>query len=141
MLYNVLIRRLVTASEESRSRDEDIADRLVRRCVEETDLIRQTLMNAVCDPRFKMHVGVVRGWKRMAMEALHNLVGLLLAIPVHNHVMGDSHNPRAELPACGVFALLKLGNDFHERLLEDIISHVIVADNEKDIRIKLRLIA
>ena len=55
--------------------------------------------------------------------------------------MGDSHNPRAELPACGVFALLKLGDDFHERLLEDVISHVIVADNEKDIRIKLRLIA
>ena len=81
MLYNVLIRRLVTASEESRSRDEDIADRLVRRCVEETDLIRQTLMNAVCDPRFKMHVGVVRGWKRMAMEALHNLVGLLQSVP------------------------------------------------------------
>ena len=81
MLYNALIRRLVTASEESRSRDEDIADRLVRRCVEETDLIRQTLMNAVCDPRFKMHVGVVRGWKRMAMEALHNLVGLLQSVP------------------------------------------------------------
>ena len=81
MLYNVLIRRLVTVSEESRSRDEDIADRLVRRCVEETDLIRQTLMNAVCDPRFKMHVGVVRGWKRMAMEALHNLVGLLQSVP------------------------------------------------------------
>lgn len=81
MIYSTLIRRLISVSIEARYGKYDIADRLADRCLPETSIIRKTLMNAVCDPRFKLHVNQVRGWKMMATEALENLAGLLASTP------------------------------------------------------------
>lgn len=81
MIYSTLIRRLVSASIEARYGKYDIADRLADRCLPETSIIRKMLMNAVCDPRFKLHVNQVRGWKTMAKEGLENLARLLVSIP------------------------------------------------------------
>lgn len=80
MIYSTLIRRLVIASIEARYGHYDIADRLADRCLPETSIIRKTLMNAVCDPRFKLHVNQVRGWKKIATAGLENLAELLLSM-------------------------------------------------------------
>ena len=58
MKYSTLIRRLLQASEESKWRQKDVAEILRERCVDGAAPIRQALMNAVSDPRFKLHVGV-----------------------------------------------------------------------------------
>lgn len=79
MIYSTLIRRLVSASVEARYGQYDIADRLADRCLPETSVIRKTLMNAVCDPRFKLHVNQVRRWKKLAAEGLENLAELLMS--------------------------------------------------------------
>lgn len=80
MKYSVLIRKLLAASEQARYRHEEVADKLSYRCVDGADIIRQTLMNAVCDPRFKMHVSVIPRWKVEAQEWLERFAGRLMSI-------------------------------------------------------------
>ena len=70
MRYSPLIRRLVKASGEARLAGYDIADRLADRCLSETDVVRRTLYNAVCDPRFKLHADCSNSWKTLAREHL-----------------------------------------------------------------------
>lgn len=73
MRYSALIRKLLAASEEARYQKKDVAERLKERCIDGTDIVRQTLMNAVCDPRFKMHVNVIPKWKQRAQAFLEQL--------------------------------------------------------------------
>lgn len=80
MKYSVLIRKLLVASEQARYSHEEIADKLSFRCVDGADIIRQTLMNAVCDPRFKMHVSVIPRWKVDAQEWLERFAERLMSI-------------------------------------------------------------
>lgn len=56
--YSSLIRKLVDSVAEAESRNEDVADVLKNRCFNDTDIVRQTLMNAVCDPRFKLKASI-----------------------------------------------------------------------------------
>lgn len=77
MRYSALVRKLVAASERARWNNEDIADVLKERCTADSDIIRQTLMNAVCDPRFKMHIGAVKSWRTMAVSMLERLASRL----------------------------------------------------------------
>ena len=71
--YTPLIRKLVEATAEAEAAGTDVADVLKNRCFNETCLIRQTLMNAVCDPRFKADADVVGYWKDEARNALEQL--------------------------------------------------------------------
>ena len=71
--YSPLIRKLVEATAEAEAAGTDVADVLKNRCFNETCLIRQTLMNAVCDPRFKADADVVGYWKDEARNALEQL--------------------------------------------------------------------
>ena len=71
--YAALIRKLVDATAEAEVRGEDVADILKERCFNDTDVVRQTLMNAVCDPRFKLYADVVGYWKDEARYALEQL--------------------------------------------------------------------
>jgi uncharacterized protein with von Willebrand factor type A (vWA) domain len=80
MKYSTLIRRLLQASEESKWRQKDVAEILRERCVDGADPIRQTLMNAVCDPRFKLHVGVLKDWKKKAQVFLEECSEKLMSI-------------------------------------------------------------
>ncbi|MBO7481066.1 MAG: hypothetical protein J6T63_03040 [Bacteroidales bacterium] len=80
MKYSALIRKLLAASEQACYRQEEVADKLSYRCVDGTDIIRQTLMNAVCDPRFKMHVSVIPRWKVDAQEWLELFAERLMSI-------------------------------------------------------------
>lgn len=75
--YASLIRKLVDATAEAESAGKDVADVLKSRCFNETSLIRQTLMNAVCDPRFKIDADVVGYWKDEARHALEQLAEVL----------------------------------------------------------------
>lgn len=80
MRYTTLIRRLLIASQESRRKGTDVAERLHDRCINGIHIIRETLMNAVCDPRFKMHVEVFPGWKRLAQQHLEAFAEHLMGI-------------------------------------------------------------
>ena len=71
--YAALIRKLVDATAEAEVHGEDVADMLRERCFDDTDIVRQTLMNAVCDPRFKLYADVVGYWKDEARYALEQL--------------------------------------------------------------------
>lgn len=71
--YSSLIRKLVDSVAECESRNEDVADILKHRCFNDTDIVRQTLMNAVCDPRFKLKASIVGYWKDEARNALSQL--------------------------------------------------------------------
>lgn len=71
--YTPLIRKLVEVTAEAESTRTDVAEVLKNRCFHETSLIRQTLMNAVCDPRFKFDADVVGYWKDEARNALEQL--------------------------------------------------------------------
>lgn len=71
--YSSLIRKLVDSVAEAESRNEDVADILKNRCFNDTDIVRQTLMNAVCDPRFKLKASIVGYWKDEARNALTQL--------------------------------------------------------------------
>lgn len=75
--YSSLIRKLVDATALAESHGEDVADSLKLRCFNDTGLVRQTLMNAVCDPRFKFHADTAGHWKRDARNALEALASLL----------------------------------------------------------------
>lgn len=72
MRYSTLIRKLVQASEEAKYQHTDIADKLKERCTQEAGIIRQTLMNAVCDPRFRMHIGAVPSWRQLVRTKLED---------------------------------------------------------------------
>ena len=75
--YAALIRKLVDATAEADTYGTDVAEILKQRCFNETSIVRQTLMNAVCDPRFKINADVVGKWKEDARRALEQLADLL----------------------------------------------------------------
>lgn len=80
MRYSALIRKLLAASEEARYQKKDVAERLKERCIDGTDIVRQTLMNAICDPRFKMHVNAIPKWKQRAQNFLEQLAEKVSAL-------------------------------------------------------------
>lgn len=57
MRYESLVRQLVEVSHESFLLKKNIEDRISHRCLPSTDLVRRTLMNTVCDPRYKIYIG------------------------------------------------------------------------------------
>lgn len=75
--YTSLIRKLVDATAEADFSGTDVADILKQRCFSETNIVRQTLMNAVCDPRFKIGADVTGKWKGEARTALEQLADTL----------------------------------------------------------------
>lgn len=81
MKYSTLIRKLLKASSDSRHKGSDIAMRLRERCVDGIDIVRMTLMNAVCDPRFKIHVCGFPAWKALAQQQLEAFATQLMSIP------------------------------------------------------------
>lgn len=50
---------------------------LKERCVIGIDVIRQTLMSIVCDPRFRFHIGAVSNWSKLAREQLESFASRL----------------------------------------------------------------
>lgn len=80
MRYTALIHHLLIASEEAKRTNTDVAERLKGGCVNGINLIRETLMNSVCDPRFKMHVEVIPGWRKLAQRHLENFAERLMTI-------------------------------------------------------------
>lgn len=81
MKYSPLIRKLLNISVDAKYQRVDVAERLKERCTDDADLIRQMLMNAVCDPRFKMHVAGYASWRSRAERCLENFAEDLMAIP------------------------------------------------------------
>ena len=77
MKYSALIRKLVKASEEAIWQKKDVATFLKERCVIGIDVIRQTLMSTVCDPRFRFHIGAVSNWSKLAREQLESFASRL----------------------------------------------------------------
>lgn len=75
--YRPLIRKLVDATIEAESSNKDVAEVLRLRCFNETSLIRQTLMNAVCDPRFKIGADSASTWREDARRGLEQFADLL----------------------------------------------------------------
>lgn len=71
--YSALIRKLVNSTALAEHEHEDVADVLKNRCFNDTDIVRRTLMNAVCDPRFKLEASLVGRWKKCARIALSHL--------------------------------------------------------------------
>ena len=80
MRYTALIHHLLVASEEAKRTNTDVAERLKGACVNGINLIRETLMNSVCDPRFKMHVEVIPAWRKLAQRHLENFAERLMTI-------------------------------------------------------------
>ena len=80
MRYTALINRLLVASGEAKRTNTDVAERLRDHCVDGINIIRETLMNAVCDPRFKMHVDAIPGWRRFAQQHLEAFAERLMSI-------------------------------------------------------------
>lgn len=78
--YTSLIRKLVDSTAEAELSDRDIADVLKVRCFNDTSLVRQTLMNAVCDPRFRLKASLTGTWKAEAKTALMHLAERLEAM-------------------------------------------------------------
>ena len=81
MKYSPLIRKLLTISTDAKYQQVDVAERLMERCTDDADLIRQMLMNTVCDPRFKMHVAGFSSWRSRAEKCLESFAESLMAIP------------------------------------------------------------
>lgn len=81
MKYDPLIRKLLTASVDAKYKQTDVAERLRARCTDNADLIRQMLMNAVCDPRFKLHAGCFSSWRNRAGQCLTAFAEKLMSIP------------------------------------------------------------
>ena len=77
MKYSALIRKLVKTSEEAIWQKKDVATFLKERCVIGIDVIRQTLMSTVCDPRFRFHIGAVSNWSKLAREQLESFASRL----------------------------------------------------------------
>ena len=81
MRYSPLIRKLLTVSVDAKYQHIDVAERLKERCTDDADLIRQMLMNVVCDPRFKMHVAGFGSWRSRAERCLESFAESLMAVP------------------------------------------------------------
>ena len=81
MKYSPLIRKLLTISTDAKYQEVDVAERLMERCTDDADLIRQMLMIAVCDPRFKMHVAGFSSWRSRAEQCLESFAESLMGIP------------------------------------------------------------
>lgn len=81
MKYSPLIRKLLTISTDAKYQQVDVAERLMERCTDDADLIRQMLMIAVCDPRFKMHVAGFSSWRSRAEQCLESFAESLMGIP------------------------------------------------------------
>ena len=81
MKYSPLIRKLLNISVDAKYQRVDVAERLKERCTDDADLIRQMLMNAVCDPRFKMHVAGYASWRSRAERCLETFAKDLMAVP------------------------------------------------------------
>ncbi|MBQ0031081.1 MAG: hypothetical protein KBT32_11725 [Bacteroidales bacterium] len=111
MKYSALIRKLIKASEASKWRKEDVAYLLKERCVYGIDIIRQTLMNAVCDPRFRMHISSIPKWREIAICRLETFATKLMSV----------QNLTEE------FALTELDN-----MLSEWIEHMMIASEEVD---------
>lgn len=71
--YSSLIRKLVDATAEAEDKGEDITELLKTRCFNDSDIVRQTLMNAVCDPRFRLYASMVGYWRDEARNSLEAL--------------------------------------------------------------------
>lgn len=78
--YTSLIRKLVNATANAERYGDDIVQTLKGRCFNDTNIVRQTLMNAVCDPRFKYHATVTGYWKEEAINALEQFAESLETI-------------------------------------------------------------
>lgn len=81
MKYSPLIRKLLNILVDAKYQRVDVAERLKERCTDDADLVRQMLMNAVCDPRFKMHVAGYGSWRSRAERCLENFAESLMAVP------------------------------------------------------------
>lgn len=81
MKYSPLIRKLLSVSVDAKYQRVDVAEWLKERCTDDIDLVRQMLMNAVCDPRFKMHVASFGSWRSRAEHFLESLAEQLMANP------------------------------------------------------------
>ena len=75
--YRPLIRKLIDATIEAESANKDVAEVLRQRCFNETSIIRQTLMNAVCDPRFKIGADSASTWREDARRGLEQFADQL----------------------------------------------------------------
>lgn len=80
MKYSPLIRKLLNISVDAKYQQKDVADWLKERCTDDADLIRQMLMNAVCDPRFKMHVAGFSSWRSRAEHCLESFAESLMSV-------------------------------------------------------------
>ena len=80
MKYSPLIRKLLNVSVDAKYQRKDVADWLKERCTDDADLIRQMLMNAVCDPRFKMHVAGFPLWRSRAEHCLESFAESLMSV-------------------------------------------------------------
>lgn len=69
----------------------------------------------------------------VVLSGFHDATRRLVAIPVHDGVVGDTHHPRAELATDNITALLKTCDNLYEGLLEDIISGFAVVNHEKNV--------
>lgn len=76
--HETLIRKLVDLTAKSELQGWDSIEVLKNRCFNDSNIVRRTLMNAVCDPRFKFKAGT-GSWERMARTALSDLDILLIA--------------------------------------------------------------
>lgn len=76
--HEPLIRKLVDLTADSQQQDRDSLEVLKARCFNDTSLIRRTLINAVCDPRFKFKAGYAKDWKKKAKTALMALDSQLI---------------------------------------------------------------
>ena len=73
MKYEPLIRQLVYASRDAHFMGSEIDERLAYRCQSSTDIVRRTLMNTVCDPRFKIIFGAFVDLPESLSKLLYSL--------------------------------------------------------------------
>ena len=71
MKFKPIVRQLVTASREAYLAGTEIDERLSKRCLMSTDIVRRTLMNTVCDARYKLILNqLVKSPQRTISELL-----------------------------------------------------------------------
>lgn len=71
MKFEPIVRQLVTASREAYLAGTEIDQRLSKRCLMSTDIVRRTLMNTVCDARYKLILNqLVKSPQRTISELL-----------------------------------------------------------------------
>ena len=77
----------------------------------------------------------------VVVARLHNPVGPMHAIAVHDDIVGDAHDPGGEAPRSGISSLLQARNHLDESLLEDVVGLVVVTNHKQYISEQLCLIA